>query len=75
MKPHVVNTVVPPEITERTVKTCKELDIATVWMQPGSESEKAIQYCEDNGIDVVHSVCIMIQRRKNQQRKASVHIF
>ena len=75
MKPHVVNAVVPPEITERIVKTCKELSITMVWMQPGSESEKAIQYCKDNGIDVVHSVCIMVQRRKDQQRKASVHIF
>ena len=67
MKPHVVNVVVPPEIAEKAVKTCKELGITTVWMQPGSESEKAIQYCKDNGIDLVHSVCIMVQRRKNQQ--------
>jgi predicted CoA-binding protein len=40
----------------------EELGITMVWMQPGSESEKAIQYCKDNGIDVV-------QRRKNQQDK------
>ena len=66
VKPHVVNTVVPPGITERIVGTCEQLGITTVWMQPGSESEKAIQYCEDNGIDVVHSICIMVQRRRNQ---------
>ena len=64
VKPDVVNVVVPPEITEEVVKSCKELGITKVWMQPGSESEKAIEYCEANGIDVVYGVCIMVERRK-----------
>ena len=64
VKPDVVNLVVPPEITEEVVKACRELGITKVWMQPGSESEKAIEYCEANGIDVVHGVCIMVERRK-----------
>ena len=38
VKPDVVNLVVPPKITEDIVKTCKELGITKVWMQPGSES-------------------------------------
>jgi len=33
-------------------------------MQPGSESEKAIEYCIQNGMEVVHGVCIMVQRRQ-----------
>lgn len=64
VKPDVVNFVVPPKVTEEIVKTCKELGIRKVWMQPGSESEKAILFCNDNGIDVVYGVCIMIQRIK-----------
>ncbi|MFB0502745.1 MAG: CoA-binding protein [Candidatus Bathyarchaeia archaeon] len=64
VKPDVVNVVVPPEVTEDVVKSCKELGITKVWMQPGSESEKAIEYCEANGIDVVYGVCIMVERRK-----------
>jgi predicted CoA-binding protein len=32
-------------------------------MQPGSESEKAIIFCKDNGIEVVYDNCIMAQRR------------
>lgn len=63
-KPDVVNIVVPPEVTEEIVKTCKELGITTVWMQPGSESEEAIKFCEANGIDVIYGVCIMVERRK-----------
>jgi len=63
VKPDVVNVVVPPKITEQLVKTCKKLGITKVWMQPGSESETAIKFCEDNSIDVIHGVCVMVERR------------
>jgi len=62
--PDVVDTVVPPAVTERVVTECKELGIARVWMQPGSESEKAINFCVANNIKVVHDVCVMIKRRE-----------
>ncbi|KPV64153.1 MAG: hypothetical protein AOA65_1038 [Candidatus Bathyarchaeota archaeon BA1] len=62
-KPGVVNVVVPPKVTEEIVKTCRRLGITRVWMQPGSESETAVKFCEDNGIDVVHGVCVMVERR------------
>ena len=62
-KPDVVNVVVPPKITEEIVKTCKRLGITRVWMQPGSESETAIKFCHENGIEVVYGVCVMIERR------------
>jgi len=62
-KPDVVDVVVPPKITEKIVRTCKMLGITKVWMQPGSESETAIKFCDENGIDVVHGVCVMIERR------------
>ena len=63
VKPDVVDVVVPPKITEQLVKTCKKLGITKVWMQPGSESETAIKFCEENRIDVVHGVCVMVERR------------
>jgi predicted CoA-binding protein len=62
-KPDVVNIVVPPKVTEKTVKTCKMLGITKVWMQPGSESENAIKFCHENGIDVVYGSCVMVERR------------
>ena len=62
-RPDVVDVVVPPPITEEVVKTCKRLGIRKVWMQPGSESERAIKFCKESGIDVVHGVCVMIERR------------
>ena len=67
VKPDVVNTVVPPQVTEQVVKACKKLGIKKVWMQPGSESERAIKFCEENGIEVVYGVCVMIERTKNQK--------
>jgi len=69
VKPDVVSIVVPPQVTEQVVKTCKKLGIKKVWMQPGSESRKAIKFCEENSIDIVYGVCIMIQRTKTQHNK------
>lgn len=58
-KPDVVDIVVPPEVTERIVKQCKELGIDRVWMQPGSESEEAKKFCEENNIKVLSNMCVM----------------
>jgi predicted CoA-binding protein len=65
--PDVVITVVPPRVTEEIVKEAKELGIANVWMQPGSESEKAVKYCEQNGISCIHNACIMVQRQAKDE--------
>jgi len=59
-KPDFVITVIPPKITEKTVEQCKKFRIDKVWMQPGSESEKAIKFCEENHIEVVHGICIVV---------------
>ena len=63
VKPDVVDFVVPPKITDQILQICQNLGITNVWMQPGSESKRAIQFCNNNSIKVVHSVCVMIERR------------
>jgi uncharacterized protein len=55
-KVEVVNFVVPPKVTEETLKECKKLGLNNIWLQPGSESETAIQYCRDNGMKVAYGV-------------------
>ncbi len=55
----MVVTVVPPEVTEQIVQECFEAGIKKVWMQPGSESEEAIDFCKENGIEVVHDACMV----------------
>lgn len=53
--------VVPPKITEKILIDVKKLKIPSVWMQPGSESDKAIKFCMKNKINCVHDSCIMLQ--------------
>jgi len=65
--PDVVDIVVPPKITEKTVKECKALGIDKVWMQPGSESEEAIRFCIENDIKVLYDVCVMLERKKDRR--------
>jgi predicted CoA-binding protein len=62
--PEVVDTVVPPAVTEQVVKEMHELGLPRVWMQPGSESEAAIAYCRDHGIQVIYNACAMVHRRQ-----------
>ncbi len=61
-KPDVAVTIVPPEITYKIAEKCKELNINKIWMQPGSESKKSIDFCKENNIEVIHSSCIMVER-------------
>jgi len=52
--------VVPPAQTEKIVQDAHQAGINLVWMQQGSESKTAIQYCEENSIDAVHGECIFM---------------
>jgi len=61
-KPDVVDIVVPPEVSEKIVKQCDSLGIDQIWLQPGSESEEIIEYCKENGIEVIHDRCVMKER-------------
>ena len=62
--PDIVNIVVPPEVTEKIVKQCKELGINNIWIQPGAESKTAIDFCEENNMNVLYNVCVMLEGQK-----------
>lgn len=59
-KVDVVDFVVPPAATESILKECLELGLDRIWLQPGSESEAAIRFCQENNLKVVHDVCVML---------------
>ncbi len=59
--PDLLITVVPYEITERMVRECRELGIKEIWMQPGSESEKAVEQAKKYGIKVTYQACFMVE--------------
>ena len=61
--PDVVCLVVPPEIGITLVKECHTLGIKKIWLQPGSESEEILKYCEQHHMQVLSGVCIMIERQ------------
>lgn len=65
-KPDVVITVVPTGVTEQIIKECKNLKIDKIWMQPGSESEKAIKFCKTNNIKIAHNVCFVVDGLKKK---------
>ena len=59
-KPDYVITIVPPKVTLKVVEQCKMFNIDKIWMQPGSESENAISFCNENKIEVVSGICIVV---------------
>lgn len=65
--PQVVVTVVPPAVTEKIVEDCARLGIRTVWMPPGSWSERAVQTCEAHGIEEIHDVCLVFALRSHRE--------
>lgn len=68
-KPQVVVTVVPPAVTEKVIETCVRLGVGTVWMPPGSWSERAVDACEKAGIEEVHDVCLVFALRSVPQER------
>jgi len=50
-----------PEATEQVVRDCADAGVTRVWMYRatgrGAVSQKAVDYCEENGIDVVPGEC------------------
>jgi len=60
VKVDVADFVVPPEVTKVILKECKRLGLDRIWLQPGSESEAAIDFCHENNLKVVHDVCVML---------------
>jgi len=61
-KPELVITVVPPEITMHVIEQCMELEINKIWMQPGSESDEAIEFAKEIDMEVTANACFMVER-------------
>ena len=50
----------PPTKTAAVVTQAKQAGINKVWLQQGSQSEAAVKFCEENGIDCVSNECILM---------------
>jgi len=57
--PDVVITVVPPAATAGIVRECADAGVSMVWMQPGSESQEALELAGKSGIKAVSGRCFV----------------
>jgi predicted CoA-binding protein len=58
--PTVVNFVVPPEETLTVLEQALDLGYTNVWVQPGAESTRVLEYLRDNPFNYLARACIMV---------------
>lgn len=60
--PHGVSIITPPPITERLVDDALEIGVKHIWMQPGAESEAAVQRAIAAGANVIAGgPCLLVE--------------
>lgn len=56
-----ISIITPPPITEGLVNEAIAKGIENIWMQPGAESEAAIELCVKNNINVIaQGPCLLV---------------
>lgn len=55
-----VVTVIPPMETIGFIKEAVKSGIQNFWMQQGSESDEAINYCKENNLNYITGECILM---------------
>ena len=56
-----ISIITPPFITEKIVEDAIKKGIKNIWMQPGAESDTAIQRCRMNKINIIaKGPCILV---------------
>jgi predicted CoA-binding protein len=62
-----VSIITPPKITEQVVAQALSLGIKNIWMQPGAESDTAIELAEQGGANVIAGgPCILVKLRYHE---------
>ncbi|MEM7475275.1 MAG: CoA-binding protein [Planctomycetota bacterium] len=57
-----VSVITPPVVTERVLREAHDLGIHNVWLQPGAESETAILFAQEAGMNLIASgPCLLVQ--------------
>jgi len=56
-----ISMITPPSVTERVVEEAIRKGIQNVWMQPGAESDAAVEACRRAGINVIaDGSCVLV---------------
>lgn len=57
-----LSIVTPPEVTERIVEQAARAGIRHLWMQPGAESDAALERARELGLDVIAGgPCLLVE--------------
>jgi hypothetical protein len=51
---------IKPHKTMEVISKAIELGIKNIWLQQGSESKQAIEFCKDKGINLIYGQCILM---------------
>jgi hypothetical protein len=65
-KADVAIIVTKPEVTEKVIGGIIDNGTRMVWMQPGSESKKAIERCREKGIGCISKSCFILDGLKTE---------
>ncbi len=56
-----ISVITPPQVTEKVVDEAIARGIENIWMQPGAESDLAVEKCEKAGINVIaDGSCLLV---------------
>ncbi len=56
-----ISIITPPQITEKIVAAAIKKGIKNIWMQPGAESDAAVNDCLKHQINIIaHGPCILV---------------
>lgn len=56
-----LSMITPPSVTERVVEEAIRAGVLNIWMQPGAESELAIDACRRAGVNVIaDGSCVLV---------------
>lgn len=56
-----ISLITPPQITEKVVEQAAARGIKNVWMQPGAESLAAIEFCQQQGMNLIaDGSCVLV---------------
>jgi predicted CoA-binding protein len=63
-----ISVITPPAITEKVVELAASKGIKNIWMQPGAQSDRAVELCRQNGINAIaDGSCILVVLRYHEE--------
>ena len=56
-----ISVITPPQITEKVVRQAVAKGIKNNWMQPGAQSDQALRYCAEQGVNLIaDGTCVLV---------------